>query len=247
MSKLKVLAMAGVTAAVVVGSASAAFAGQVPTPTPSQSGSQSTSQSPSVTPVITPHFGFHPPVVRPWQFDVQQSTIGNINIDDVEGSGALTMQAWQDVQLSPVLDRFQLGANSVTLWHEPLPAPAVNVRTCTVTFDQQNVRFAIVAGTGTGAHLRSFGGRFNLLGMVSFPLVRGHCPLGFISPYSIRSAIVHNRLGSVLPRPSFTDFAVQGRADVLLPAPVVTPTPTPTYPNGWTPNDNTSAVTPANG
>jgi hypothetical protein len=94
-----------------------------------------------------------------------------------------------------------------------------------VTFDQQNARFAIVAGTGTGAHLRSFGGRFNLLGMVSFPLVHRHCPLRFIDPFTIRSAIIHNRLGSVLPMPTFTDFAVQGRADVVRITPVPVPLP----------------------
>jgi hypothetical protein len=227
------LAAAGITVAAVAAVGPAAFAGQVPTP------------APSVQP-ISPHFGFHPPVVQPWQFDVQESNIGTINVDDVEGSGALPMAAWHDVQLSPVLDRFQLGANSVTLWHEALPLPTVNLRTCTVTFDQQDARFAIVSGAGTGAHLRSLNGRFNLLGMVSFPLVRGHCALRFISPFTIRSAIIHNRLGSVLPRPSFTDFAVQGRADVVR----VTPTPvypsyTPTTTPTTTPTDNTYSAVPA--
>lgn len=235
MSKIKMLVLTGAaTAALAVGSASAAFAGQVPAPSPSTS-----------SPQIAPHFGFHPPVVRPWQFDVQESAIGNINVDDVEGTGALAMAAWHDVQLSPVLDKFQLGPNSVTLWHEALPLPTVNVRTCTVTFDQQNARFNIVAGTGTGAHLRSFGGRFNLLGMVSFPLVRGHCALSYLTPWTIRHAIIANRLGSILPRPTFTDFAVQGRADVICPRPVVTPTPTGTAPTGWTPTDNTASATPA--
>ena len=237
MSKIRMLAAAGITVATVgvtvatVGPA--AFAGQVPAPAPSAQ-------------QISPHFGFHPPVVRPWQFDVQESSIGGINVDDVEGTGALLMHAWRDVQLSPTLDRFQLGANSVTLWHEPLPVPTVNLRTCTVTFDQQNARFAIVAGAGTGAHLRSLGGRFNLLGMISFPLVRGRCQLGYIDQETIRAAIVHNRLGGVLPAPSFTDFAVQGEAGVVRvsPPPVITPTPSPTY-HSWLPTDNTETATPA--
>lgn len=229
MFRFRMLAAAGVAAVAVAGTSATAFAGTTPVPTPA--------------PQITPHFGFHPPVVQPWQFDVQESSIGGINVDDVEGTGALLMHLWHDNQLSPVLDKFQLGANSVTLWHEALPLPTVNLRTCTVTFDQQDARFAIVAGTGTGAHLRSFGGRFNLLGMVSFPLVHRHCPLAFLSTYTIRSAIVHNRLGSVLPEPSFVDFAVQGRADVVRVTPrVVTPFPShPQYTPSATPSEMPAA------
>jgi hypothetical protein len=236
------LAIAGIAAVALGASAAPAFAGGTPAPVPATVPPTTT---PTTNPVITPHFGFHPPVVQPWQFDVQESSIGGVNVDDVEGSGALLMHLWTDNQLSPVLDRFQLGANSVTLWHQALPLPAVDLRTCTVTFDQQDARFAIVAGAGTGAHLRSLNGRFDLLGMVSFPLVRGRCPLAFISPFTIRSAIAHNRLGSTLPVPSFTDFAVQGRADVVRVTPVpVTPAPSPSY-HSWAPTNDTTTAVPA--
>lgn len=223
MSRSSIVSAAVLAACLVAGGATAAFAGVTPSPAPS-------------TPTISPNFGYHPPKPRPkaWTFDLQQSDIalGLVNVDDVEGSGAIPMHLWRDVQLNPVTDKFVLGPNSVTIRHSPLPLPSVNLGTCTVTFDQIG-HFAILRGTGTGANLRSRNGQFDLQGMVSFPTVRklGYraqvCPLAFLSPWTLRAIIASNGSGG-LPAPTFTDFAVQGSASVFSTLPVV-PAPYPTY------------------
>jgi hypothetical protein len=232
MSKVsrRVLATGALTAALVAGGSTAAFAG-TPTPVPTQQ-------------TQTPQFGYnpHPKVIAtPWQFDLQQSDIGllapaiPIHVNDVEsGNTGILMRNWADVQLSPTVDRFQRGPNSVTLRHDSLFGAVLteNLRTCTVTLDQFNGRFRIIAGTGTGAGFRSLNGRFDLQAMLSFPLRprTGVCPLAFVSTGSVLRFLVYN--ASVgLPAPTFADVSVQGRADLFRVAPPVhifTPTATPT-------------------
>jgi hypothetical protein len=204
--------------------ATAARAGDTPTPEPTVS-------------TQAPQFGYHPVRARDWLFDVQQSDIAGLAVDDVEGTGAIPMSRWIDVQLSDNVDRFQRGPNSVTLWHDGLDLAALTVNryTCTVTFDQPDGRFRILSGTGTGAGLRSVNGRFDLTGLISFPLVFKHrheiglsvCPLVFLGDGTILRLIL---AGRGLPAPTFTDFSVQGRAQVFaVPTRVPVPYPTKTY------------------
>jgi hypothetical protein len=218
-----ITAAAAVTLGLVTWAAGGAQAGETP--------------GPVVTPTVSPNFGYHPKPVRSrdWTFDVQQSDIAGLSVDDVEGAGAIPMNRWADVQLSNNVDRFQLGGRSVTLWHDGLDLAALTVNryTCTVTFDQPDGRFRILNTTGLGAQLRSRNGQFDLEGLISFPLVSKHrdgglsvCPLSFLSDGRILRLIL---AGYGLPAPTFTDFAVQGRASVFaLPVRPV-PYPTKTY------------------
>lgn len=228
----------GLTAAAAIAlPASAAFAGGTPTPTP-------------VQPTISPNFGYSPPptprpVFRNWQFDLQLSNIGAVAVNNVEGFGAIPMAAWTDTQLSPTLDKFSRGANFVVVRHAALPFPFVNLRTCTLEFNQ-TARFHIVASGGTAAGAVSRNGQYVLQGLLSFPYVskyRGNygngaqvCPLRFVNLFALLYALQNNSptLPGNLPAPTFNDFGVQGDAQVSLNAvptpPIVTPSPTPTYP-----------------
>lgn len=193
-----------------------AFAGTHPTPTPT-------------VPVPTPV------VAHPWQFDVQQSDIAGLAVNDVEGTGAIPMHRWVDVaSANPAIDTFQLGANSVTLRHSRLRDALLDVNpyTCTATVNQLG-RFRIIRGTGTGANLRSLNGRFVLEGLLSFPLTRsGFCVLRFAGSGRILRAIEAG-LPVLGVSPTFTDFSVQGRAQVFRVAP---PAPRPFF----TPSDTAS-------
>lgn len=156
------------------------------------------------------------PVTTPWTFDNQQSDIAGLLVNDVEGQGALPMFRWHDFQnpRNPAVDTFFRGGNSVTLRHSLLPLPTVSLRSCTVTFSQPNGAFSIIRGTGTGAGLASQNGRFNLQGLISYPLRGGLCPLRFFSPATLLRAIEF-RVPIGLPTPTFVDFSVQGRADLF--------------------------------
>ena len=241
--RIRVLAVSGAAAAALSLTAVPAFAG-TPSPAPTQQ---------TVTPTPFPH---HHAAPVPWQFDLQQSDIGliapavAINVNDVEsGRTGIIMRNWRDVQLSPNVDRFQRGPNSVTLAHDSLFGAVLsrNLRTCTVTLDQPNGRFRIIAGTGTGANLRSFGGRFDLQAMLSFPLLRnGLCPLAFVGRFALLRFLVFNaHVG--LPAPTFADVAVQGRADLLSTTPpihIFTPTAPPSA--DLTPASDLPTDTPTN-
>lgn len=216
--RIRALVIAGATtAALAFGAIPVAFAG-TPAPHP------------------TPTIPAPVPVAVPWQFDLQQSDIGliapavRINVNDVEsGRTGILMRNWHDIQLSPTVDRFVRGPNSVTLAHDSLSGAFLteNIRTCTVTLDQPNGRFRIIAGTGTGAGFRSLNGRFDLTAMLSFPLRprTGVCPLAFVSRFLLLRYIVNN-VNVGLPAPTFVDVSAQGRADLLRTVPIHIFTPT---------------------
>ena len=218
MFRFRTVAFAAVVAAgVTAGTVTAASAG-----TP----------SPSPSPVSVPVH--HRVAATPWQFDLEQSDIGAVHVNDVEATGPILAHAWTDTQLSPNVDKFSLGANSVTLRHDSLLGARIseNLRTCTVTLDQPNGRFRIIAGTGTGAHFVSLNGRFDLQAMFSFPLITRHhrtvCPLVFVNRFVLLRELALN--GPVnLPAPTFDNVSVQGRADLLRVIPhVFAPTASPT-------------------
>lgn len=221
---------AAAAAALLAGSVSVASAGVTPSPS---------------TPTISPNFGYNPtptpqPVFRNWQFDVQRSHIGLVNVNNVEGQGAIPMVAWLNTQNGPIRDTFSLGTNSVTIRHLPLPFPTIDTTTCTVEFNEVSP-FRIVAGTGTAAGTISRNGLLRLQGLISYPYVKvrkyGYsqaqvCPLRFVSVFAVLLAIRNNLPVPGLPTPTFTDFAVQGDAQVAVPLavvpPIYTPTPHPT-------------------
>jgi hypothetical protein len=226
MSKLRNAAIAGIAAVALALPASVAFAGTTP--------------SPSAPTTISPNFGYSPPPTpvplrfRNWQFDVQKSSIGTVLVNNVEGFGAIPMLAWLNTQNSPVRDTFALGPNSVTIRHLPLPFPTIDLTTCTVEFNEVSP-FSIVAGTGTAAGAISQNGLLRLQGLISYPYVKKHgyrnnnqvCPLRFVSVFAILFAIRNNLPVPGLPTPTFTDFAVQGDAQVAVPLAVTPPTPYP--------------------
>ena len=220
MSKFSRLAGIGVlTAGLLGGTATAAFAGGTPTPVPTQQ-------------TVTPYPVHHAAPV-PWQFDLEQSDLGAVHVNDVEATFPIVAHGWTDTQLSPNVDKFHDAAgDSVTVWHTSIAQSFVqeNLRTCTVTLDQPRGFFRIIAGTGTGAHFRSLRGQFDLEAMFSFPLRprTGVCPLAFIGPRTVLRELTYG--GSLLPQPTFDDVAVQGRADLVRVAPIhiFAPTVSPT-------------------
>jgi hypothetical protein len=169
-------------------------------------------------------------VAVPWQFDLQQSNIGNVSVNNVESDspGGILMNNWRDDQLTPNVDRFSRGGNSVTLLHDGLAGGTIDVNryTCTAVVSQTGA-FRIIAGTGTGAGFRSRNGQFDLEALFSWDLLRKHsraqvCPLSFLSDGRILRILASNSQ-SGLPQPTFVDVAVQGRADLVRTRPVIRP------------------------
>jgi hypothetical protein len=153
----------------------------------------------------------------------------------VEATLPLLAHGWTDTQINPNVDKFSdTTGDSVTLRHDSIAGANINVnlRTCTVTLDQLG-RFDIIADTGTDAGFRSIpgSGTFDLNAMFSWNLVRGHCPLAYVSPRAIVRDIVTG--GNRLPAPSYDNVSVQGEALVFkvnppihIFAPTVSPTET---------------------
>jgi hypothetical protein len=225
-SKIRWAAAAALAAGLVLAGGTSAFAG-TPSPSPSQQ-------------TVTPD---HHVKVKPalWQFDFTGANIDGLQLNDVRGVGPIPMARWQETDLNPFTSRFSNGPNSVTLRHNRLPLPSINLNTCTATFDQLG-NFRIVAGTGTGAGFLVVPGtdEYLLRGTVSVDFIqkRGHhvrhnlntvCPLQFVNPWQIRAALESNSpiAGQI---PTLTDFDVQGNAQLVRVRPVVIPTPTPTGP-----------------
>jgi hypothetical protein len=197
------LAAAASTATLGLAAAGAASAGVTPTPTPTS----------SYKPPPPSHVK-----AQSWQFEIQISDIAGLAVNDVEGTGAIPMSRWTDTSISANVDKFSLGGNSVTLWHDALPLPDVNLGTCTLTFSQPDGQFRIIAGTGIAKGLSSSDGQFDLQALVSFPEVtvkdgygKMTCPLGKFSLYQLQQAFNSNQMYN-LPQPTFEDFAVQGSA-----------------------------------
>ena len=213
--RLRFISAAVLAGGLVVGTAATAMAGVTPSPSPTY---------PTHTPAPTPV-----PVRANWTFDGTQLFVNrgpvlpDLNVNNVEGRGALLMRGWQDINSpNPAIDTFRSGVNSVTLLHNPISQAnfEVNRYTCTVKFDQTG-RFFILRGTGTGAGLRSRNGQFELNGLASYPLIRNRvCVLRLVSLRTIIRAVQsgHPILG-VSPSEFSVDF--QGRALVTRHAPVV--------------------------
>jgi hypothetical protein len=200
LSKIKMLGVAGLTAvAVAGGTATAAFAGDSPYPSPSQ------------TETVSPNFGIHPtPHVvvrqRPAQFDIQLSTIGTppnrITVNRLVESGPFATGVGTDITLSNTLDRFTRPGGSLLVRHTGLGAPTVNRATCTVTYDQTGLWSVNGPGTGNAANIVNGHGTFRLVGLLSVnENARGQCPLPLNTARAAAYAQSHA---------AFSDFAVQG-------------------------------------
>lgn len=237
-SKFKIVSIGLLAAGAIAGSTAVASAGVTPTPYPTHT-----------VPVPTPR-----PVPTNWTFDGTQLFVNrgpvlpDINVNNVEGRGALLMRGWVRVPSpNPAIDTFRLGLNSVTLLHNPLRQAVfeVNPYTCTVKFDQTG-RFRIINGTGTGRNLQSRNGQFELNGLASYPLTRNQlCVLRFVSIRTIIRAVQNGSpvLG-VNPSEFSADF--QGRALVTRTPVVIRPfaptvSPTDTVTPDVTPSDSLSA------
>jgi hypothetical protein len=212
--------------------------------------------SPSYTP--TPH---PTPRAALWQFDFTGSNIDGLQLNDVRGVGPIPMSRWSETDNSPTTSTFTSPnhLNSVTLRHNRLPLPNINLNTCTATFDQVG-NFRIINGTGTGAGFAVVPGTDNYLlrGLVSVDRIQRHarhhrlsntvCPLQFVTPFQVRAALEAN--GPIAGQlPSLVDFDVQGNAQLVRVRPL--PVPSPTGPGHFfaptvTPNpDNAPAATPS--
>ena len=216
--------------------ATAAFAGVNPTPT-----------QPTVTPTYT-HTPPPVPVPTPrsalWQFDFTGANIDGLSLNDVRGTSPILMSRWSEQDLNPFTSRFTSPnhLNSVTLRHNRLPLPNINLSTCTATFDQLG-NFRIINGTGTGAGFRVVPGTdiYLLRGTVSVDRVarRGYygrhlntvCPLQFTTPWQVRANVESNGLAA-----SLTDFDIQGNAQLVRINPL--PAPYPTGPGHFAPTVN---------
>jgi len=196
----------------------AAFAGETPTPAPTQQ----------------TQFPDHHKHVRAalWQFDFTGAFIDGLQLNDVRGTGPIPMTRWQETDNSPFTSTFSNGPNSVTLRHNRLPLPVINLGTCTATFDQVG-NFRIIRGTGTGAGFLVVPGtdQYILRGLVSVDKItlrhRAVCPLQFVNPWQVRASL-ENNLRIAGQQPTLVDFDVQGNAQLVRVRPVVIPTPTPT-------------------
>ena len=247
MSKFKWIAATTLTAGLVLGgttvATTAAMAG-VPNPTP-------TDQAPTDQ---APQFGYDPSHSQPraalWQFDFTGANIDGLVLNDVRGTSPILMSRWTETDLNPFVSRFSRGINSVTLRHNRLPLPVLNLDTCTATFDQVG-HFRIIAGTGTGAGFRVVPGTdtFILRGLVSLDFIpsRHHrasvCPLQFDNPWNVRNEI-ENNLPVAGQQPTLVDFDVQGNAQLVRVRPFPVPFPTPTGPGHFiqTPNPDNNPV-----
>jgi hypothetical protein len=217
-SKIRLAAVTAIAAGLTLAGSTAAFAGNTPSPSPTHT-----------VPAPAPRAAL-------WQFDFTGANIDGLVLNDVRGTGPIPMTRWQETDNSPVTSTFSRGVNSVKLLHNRLPLPVIHLRTCTATFDQ-NGRFRVIAGTGTGANFRNVRpGVFILRGTVSFDKVNlrnyraAVCPLQFTNPWTLRALVEHNNLRVIGQLASLVDFDVQGNAQLVRTVPVVTPTPTPTGP-----------------
>jgi hypothetical protein len=194
LSKIKLLALTGLTAVAVGVPATAALASPAPTPSDTQT--------------VSPHFGVHPsprPVVvaKPYQFDIQLSHIDGINVNRLVSGSPFATNAGSDVTLTNTRDRFTRPGGALTVNHTGLGAAAVNTTTCTVTYSQTGVWALNGPGTGNASNILSGHGSFRLIGLLSVPdNARGLCPLtGLSIPRAVAYANGHA---------NFSDFAVQG-------------------------------------
>jgi hypothetical protein len=214
-SKIRLAVTTAIAAGLTLAGSTAAFAG-TPSPSPSQQ---------TVTP--NPH---HHARAALWQFDFTGANIDGLQLNDVRGTGPIPMTRWQETDNSPFTSTFSNGPNSVTLRHNRLPLPDLNLRTCTATFDQLGT-FRIIRGTGTGAGFAVVPGTsvYTLRGLVSIDKItlrnRTVCPLQFVSPWQVRASLERNlRIAGQVP--SLVDFDVQGNAQLVRVRPVPAPTPT---------------------
>ena len=188
MSRLKLFTTAALTAGLLGGMAPAAFAGDVPTPVPSQQ--IGTVPAPCPVPVRT----FTPtaspghvqpadcPVAQPRlqreTFIVQLAQAGStVLLNRVAATGPVSGTG-SDAQLSNTLDRFRLPSllRSVNVPHTGIAAPSVDLRLCTASVTQTGLwRFA--GGTGLFRLARG-NGIYQLVGQWWFPRLRnGVCSL----------------------------------------------------------------------
>ena len=148
-----------------------------------------------------------PRPLRPEQFTVAQVFInGNEIANDVEATGPVRFTAGRDDQITPVRDVFRqpFTARSVNVLHNPLGVPVVNLRTCSVTIDQNGL-WAFAGGTG---RYRNAAGRgvFHLDLVAAWPVARGLCPIAALTPVQIQRDLDT----STGPAPSFVSVAVVG-------------------------------------
>lgn len=186
------------------------------------------------------------PVPRPtavnWQFDFSGVQLDGLQLNDVRGVGAIPMTRWTETDLNPFVSKFSRGIRSVTLLHNRLPLPVLNLNTCTATFDQVG-NFRIIANSGPGTNFRNVApGIYILRGLVSVDKIskRDHdkrggiqvCPLAFTNPFAVRAAI-ENGTPVAGQLPSLVDFDVQGNALLapVTPFPHFAPTTGPTSPD----------------
>jgi len=219
MSKFKWITVSALAAGLALSGTTAAFAGETPTPTP----------TPSQQTVFPNHHHIRAAL---WQFDFTGANIDGLQLNDVRGTAPILMSRWSETDNSPTTSTFSRGPNSVTLRHNRLPLPTLNLNTCTATFDQVG-NFRIIRGTGTGAGFLVVPGTdtYILRGLVSLDKIslRNHrtavCPLQFVSPWQVRNSLERNRLIAG-QSPTLVDFDVQGNAQLVRVRPLPVPTPT---------------------
>lgn len=125
--------------------------------------------TPTITPTVAP---------RPETFAIQLNSLGTNfarATGPVNGTGS-------DVQVNTFLDRLRLpnAANRVNLFHPSLPAPSINLSTCTATYNQ-TAPWAFAGGTGVNLHATG-SGTYRLAALFAFPKRAGVCS---ITPFGI--------------------------------------------------------------
>jgi|SRR5215469_2394084 len=196
----------------LVGLSAAAFAGDTPSPSSTGTPSQQT-VSPSATPTETvtcqpgdDRCGHHHFRFRQQDIDLNIGT-GQAN-GFVDATGPLQVTGGTTQSVNPFLDIVSDGqGNSFNLHHEGLVGGQIDLRTCSITVDENDLPWIIFRGTGLFRNAIGFGS-YTLRGLFSFPTVRGQCPeLQNITIDPNRD--VSEQLQADNLQPSFFDVAVQ--------------------------------------
>jgi hypothetical protein len=225
MSKfVRLASIAGITAGLLAGGATAALAG-TPTPSPSSTVSPNFGIHPSPCPVVTAPvpLPLRPGVdlrdchgIRQQEFDISDHGFQvrpGIFRDQTQvlGTGPIRFDLGRDVTIDPTSDQLSdRFGDSVVIHHAAIGAADVTIdrATCSILVSQRDLPWWIRGG-GTGIDRRAVAaGLYDLSGLVSFPTRDFRCTLP-VTLTTTQAAEDLNDNGNGLPLPLMSDFAVQ--------------------------------------
>jgi len=117
------------------------------------------------------------PDIRQEDFGLTDTNI--IRNGFVTATGPVHFRFARDFTLSPTLDLFrQFGVGSVLVHSQPLGGVVIDFQDCSITLDQNDLPWFILARTGTGLFFNAQGaGVYDLRGIFSYPTRGFYCSL----------------------------------------------------------------------